>query len=257
MKSVVFVFAALLLASLAAAGPFNCNATVTDQSKSKAYMYDLSSLYHDPNGDADHLVFKDLTGWVYVNLCGTTQANCNPSSPVCRRGATLRFNPYGDLKTQTIGLIEKDGVEPDQGVTVHYKHSITDDNYLCSDGFNSIIHVLCRQDAAEGVIKTVTDDPNDPCTITIVIYSKAGCGKEVSLPGSAGETVAIVILVLLIVGVVAYFVAGMIYNWKVKGAQSVSEMIPHRGFWCALPGLVKDGCKFIAHGCKKGDYVSV
>ena len=61
----------------------------------------------------------------------------------------------------------------------------------------------------------------------------------------------------ILVGVALYFAVGMVVNWKVRGATSVVEMIPNRTFWMALPGMVVDGCKFIAHGCKKGDYVSV
>ena len=58
-------------------------------------------------------------------------------------------------------------------------------------------------------------------------------------------------------GVALYFAVGMVVNWKVRGATTVQEMIPNRTFGISLPSMVVDGCKFIMHGCKKGDYVSV
>ena len=61
----------------------------------------------------------------------------------------------------------------------------------------------------------------------------------------------------ILVGAALYVAIGMIVNWKVKHVETVPEMVPHREFWCAVPGLVTDGVKFIFHGCKKGDYVNV
>ena len=61
----------------------------------------------------------------------------------------------------------------------------------------------------------------------------------------------------LAVLVVLYFGLGAVYQWKFKEAQTFPDFIIHREFWFAIPGLVKDGALFIAHGFKKGDYTSI
>ena len=172
---------------------------------------------------------------------------------------------------------EKSGVSSDQGVTVHYTNGAE-----CENGkrASSIVHVVCGSD------ETITSvsGSDDGCSVEVVISSSAGCGREVKYQGSAkGGVFPLVLLILfvfspqsfgseremsrvsvcvahtnsILVGVALYFAVGMVVNWKVRGATSVVEMIPNRTFWMALPGMVVDGCKFIAHGCKKGDYVSV
>jgi len=253
MKSVAVVLAAMCLVSLVAAvdGPFNCTAIVLDDAHGKAYSYDLSRLYHEPQL-SDSLYYQDplTTELTYVNLCGTTTTQCSPSSPVCKRSGLWSTMGFGDLYTQQIVLIEAEGVDSGKGVTVHYSQG-----EYCpgSAGTSSTINVLCGDDEA------VTDVSlsKDGCSIVITIKSQAGCGTPETYPGGAGDTFAIVLLILIIVGVILYIGIGMIVNWKVKGATTVREMIPQNEFWCALPGMIVDGCKFIAHGCKKGDYVSV
>lgn len=42
----------------------------------------------------------------------------------------------------------------------------------------------------------------------------------------------------MIIGVIAYFVIGVIVMKKVKGAEG-KEMIPNYDFWSNLPGLIK------------------
>ena len=61
----------------------------------------------------------------------------------------------------------------------------------------------------------------------------------------------------LIVGIVLFFAGGALYNWKLKGASTIPEFIIFYEFWITLPGLIKDGVLFIAHGFKKGDYVTL
>jgi len=249
-----FVVAALLLAALVAAEPFNCTGVVQDYKRGKAFEYDLSSLYHSPEF-SDSLFYQfpndPLHPNVYVNLCGKTTTQCSPSSPVCKVSSLWNTVGYGQLETQEFVLVEKEGVESGKGVTIHYSNG----EYCPSTGYTkSTIHVVC---GTSETITTASVD-SDGCGIEITISSAAGCGKEVAFEGtSAGETAAIVILVLLLVGVILYIAIGMFVNWKFKGASSVVEMIPQREFWMSVPGMVVDGCKFIAHGFKKGDYVSV
>jgi len=252
MNTVAVALVALILVNLAVAGPFNCTATVNDDSARKSYAYDLTSLYHDSQF-SDNLFYQDpsTSELTYINICGDTTTYCDPSSPVCRRSGLWSTMGYGALATQTIGLIEKEGVESGKGVTVHYSGG---DYCPGSSGTSSTIHIICGTD------ETITDVKLNPdgCSIVATISSKAGCGEEVEYPGaSGGEIFAMVVLILLLVGVILYIGIGMLVNWKVKGAQTVPEMIPHREFWVSIPSLIVDGCKFIGHGFKKGDYVSI
>jgi len=52
-----------------------------------------------------------------------------------------------------------------------------------------------------------------------------------------------IFLILLFVGGFCYLIAGMAYKFQVKGVRGI-EMIPNLDFWRALPGYVKDGCKY-------------
>lgn len=50
---------------------------------------------------------------------------------------------------------------------------------------------------------------------------------------------------------VLYFILGAIYQKQFKDPQTFADYIIHRNFWFSIPGLVKDGCLFIARGFKK------
>jgi len=142
-----------------------------------------------------------------------------------------------------------DGVKVGEGVTVEYSLG---EHCPGSTGTASKIHVICGKDEQVSSLSVSSDG----CTITAVIKSKAGCGEEAPYV-DGGEVFSIVVLVLLLVGVIAYIGIGMFVNYKFRGAQTVPEMIPHKEFWMSIPYLIVDGVKFIAHGFKKGDYVSV
>lgn len=250
MKSAVLCLAVLLLATLVHGDAYKCTTVINDDSKRKSYEYNLISLYHEPQF-SDGLFYQNSLGTLtYINMCGVTTTQCSPSSPVCQRTALWTTMGFGALNTQHMNKIEKSGVTSDQGVTVHYANGAECDGKRAS----STVHVVCGTD--ETITSVTTSD--DGCSVEVVISSSAGCGREVKYQGSAGGSVfPLVLLILILVGVALYFAVGMVVNWKVRGATTVQEMIPNRTFWISLPSMVVDGCKFIMHGCKKGDYVSV
>jgi len=61
-----------------------------------------------------------------------------------------------------------------------------------------------------------------------------------------------VLVGLLIGGLAAYFGAGYMYNWKVKGAEG-GDRVPNKDFWTGLPGLVKEGFRFTVSKVKRDD----
>jgi len=248
MKGITVAFVALALAYLVSGAAFNCSNDVLESGK--LYRFNLTSLFHEPQF-SDSLYFMGETGdLTYINVCGDTTTTCSPSSPVCRRAGLWSTMGFGDLETQVIKPIELNGVEAGNGVTVSY----TNGEYCPgTTGTSAVLHIVCS--TGEPTVSALSVS-NDGCIVTATIKAPAGCGVLVSSM-TGGEVFATVVLVLLLVGVVAYIAIGMVVNWKFKGAQTVPEMIPHKEFWASIPGYVRDGCKFVAHGFKKGDYITL
>lgn len=73
------------------------------------------------------------------------------------------------------------------------------------------------------------------CPVTIEEISHSGIGK--------------VLLILLFVGSFTYFAIGSIVRFMYLGARGI-EVIPNLGFWKDLPGLVRDGARFLQNGCR-------
>lgn len=73
------------------------------------------------------------------------------------------------------------------------------------------------------------------CPITIEQVSHTGFGK--------------VLLILLFVGTFTYFTIGSIVRFAYLGARGI-EVIPNLRFWKDLPGLVRDGARFLQNGCR-------
>lgn len=263
MQAVRVAFWACAFMACVAVAQVKCEGTVSDTRNKKSYYYDLSSLYHDDTG-TDVLWYRaDDDVIYYVNLCGQSSSSCDtPDTSVCIRkeindpttGTDYEWMSGGKTSTQTISIAEASGQSPSSSVTVSY----TGGDKCGSGQYSTKLYINCQTDAHPGYFYNI-NKKND-CEVTLFMWSAAGCGKEVPYVGpsvSGGDTVAVVILVLLLVGIVVYFAAGAVYQWRVKEAHSASEFIIHREFWMSLPGLIKDGCLFIAHGFKRGDYISV
>lgn len=261
----VAFWACALLASVALA-QIKCEGTVSDTRNKKSYHYDLSSLYHDDAGQDVLWYRSDDDTIYYVNPCGQSSSACMaPDTCVCIRkeyndptsGTTYDFISGGKTSTQKISIAEASGQSPSSSVTVSY----TDGDSCGSGHYSTKLYVNCQPDANPGYFYNM-NKKND-CEVTLFMWSAAGCGTEVPYvgppggDGSGSSVAAIVILVLILVGVAAYFAGGAVYQWRVKQAQTPREFLIHAEFWTALPGLVKDGVLFIAHGFKRGDYTPV
>ncbi|XP_078703453.1 uncharacterized protein LOC144928647 [Branchiostoma floridae x Branchiostoma belcheri] len=153
---------------------------------------------------------------------------------------------------------------------------------VAKDG--SISYGLGTQDSASF---TVTDDPNMGQTLTLVYQMPQGgrvsgvilectqgattfsaigevtvgaysfqlsspCACPGAGPGCAGGGLSggSVFLIILVVLVAVYVIAGAIFMKFFKGAQG-SEVIPNIAFWKSLPGYVKDGVFFILSPCRR------
>jgi len=249
----LIVCAVLIAGALAAV---DCKPIVeqSDGTTTKNYQYDLSPLCHE-DGVSDTLFSNVGSGAsiLYMNICGLSSAKCRSGTSVCLRDDTWTYHAIGMLASQSFDA--PIDIDPGQGIRVTYG-----DGDECITGtYQGVVTLNCDA-SEEGVITDI--EPGD-CWFKVSIATKYACGKEVDSNSEngggkdSGEVAAIVILVILLVGFAGYFAFGVFYQKKFNDASSPREYIIHNEFWCALPGLVKDGVLFIAHGCKKGDYVSV
>jgi len=249
---VVFVLCAAMFVCCLSAN--ECKFNVVSQSDQKTYTYDLSKLNH-PAGEKDDLFYRDESGnYIYMNVCGPSSEKCKSGSAVCMRTATYDYTSLGVVDTQQAD--DAPELEPGTGLQITYSNG--DDCILGS--YQSVITFQCDK-TQDGEI---TEVDAGECWYRMTVLSKYACAIDSPASGGSedsktdpGETVALVILIILLVAVVLYFGLGVIYQKKFKDASTPSEYIIHNQFWCSLPLLVKDGVLFIGHGCKKGDYVSI
>jgi hypothetical protein len=100
------------------------------------------------------------------------------------------------------------------------------------------------------------------CTFTIKLNTDQSCqGNQPTPPGPPGPPAApigggSVFLIIAFSAAVIYIVAGCVYKRQKTGTTTMKESCPNNEFWFALPGLVKDGCRYsfnmIRTGCKSG-----
>ncbi|GFS02103.1 cation-dependent mannose-6-phosphate receptor-like isoform X2 [Elysia marginata] len=64
------------------------------------------------------------------------------------------------------------------------------------------------------------------------------------------------LLIVCIFGLVLYLSVGMLVQVLLR-RQSGMNVIPHKDFWIALPGLIKDGCIFCVYKGKTSDYSNI
>ncbi|KAK6166572.1 hypothetical protein SNE40_023229 [Patella caerulea] len=83
-------------------------------------------------------------------------------------------------------------------------------------------------------------------TVTTECACPNGCVDEsnIVITVEAGISTGTILDILFIVGIFIYVAGGMTYM-RVRNQATGVEMLPNRGFWSALPGLVKDGCVFV------------
>lgn len=82
---------------------------------------------------------------------------------------------------------------------------------------------------------------------SLILFSPYACPitiEEISKPSTGG-----VLLILFLIGTFTYFTIGSIVRFMYLGARGI-EVIPNLDFWKDLPGLVRDGARFLQNGCR-------
>ena len=125
---------------------------------------------------------------------------------------------------------------------------------LCCIRIGAFRYIKVTCSATEGAFTTIGDsnqasfyevDVNAPCAGA----PAPGGGKVVKKGGEGG----VIFILIVLVGSSVYFAGGFIFNWKVKHLEG-RERIPHVDFWAGLPGLVKEGVRFLKSKATRTDY---
>ncbi|XP_071102173.1 uncharacterized protein [Haliotis cracherodii] len=113
----------------------------------------------------------------------------------------------------------------------------------------TFVTAICDPDLEEPIV-TVQGETS-PQQYHLELRSQCACAGGCSALGPPDEGLSggTILLILVIVFGFIYLVAGMTFN-RYRGGKEGVEMLPNRGFWSALPGLVKDGAVFTI-GCIK------
>jgi len=251
MKSILFVCLILCCAVLAQQ---DCEPIIQHKDTKKAYQYNLKTVWHK-DGDRDTMTFEDGNSAYYMNLCGHTTFDCgDKDASVCVRTPLFTTNALGVLKTQTWMAANDSTITPGKGLMVVYGEG----GECLSPGLGTraLIYLICDESTTghfEGGAQRYDD-----CGYVFRYRTPAACGKEVPYKAEGGIDGAGVFLIILFIALILYIVIGIVLNMVVFHKEGpFIQMFPHYSFWVSLPGLIVDGCKFIAHGFKKGDYVSV
>lgn len=153
---------------------------------------------------------------------------------LCRyNNATKTYEKLGtthDASFQT-------GDNEQQSLVYKLNSVVTSIQLLCLKHDQSYLYV--KQDEAQklGAGKNTTLFLFSPyaCPVTI---------EEISKPSTGG-----VLLILFLIGTFTYFTIGSIVRFMYLGARGI-EVIPNLDFWKDLPGLVRDGVRFLQNGCR-------
>jgi len=218
--------------------PIPC--TWTDSATGQTYdLSALSSASSDykmnyDTTDAKKLVWINMCRPLVNTLCGTTVAGCQQWDPNNANGkatlgiaSTLAFS-YGTQSTGGSGLIAKFS----GGTVVNNVPRNIEIDFTCS---------------ASAGIGTPTYVSETKTTLTYIFSwsTQYACAAGSTGGGGAGGlSGGSIFLIIFFVAIFVYFAAGVAYM-KFKNHAEGTQMIPNHDFWFSLPGLVRDGGKFL------------
>lgn len=160
-----------------------------------------------------------------------TDCSTGDGYALCRfNNATQSYQKLGTVRDSTFRA-DDDG---QQFLVFQLRSVVTSFKLLCLKDEKSYIYVDQDQSAVASGSKLILFSPY-ACPITI---------EEISKPSMGG-----VLLILFLIGVFTYFTIGSIVRFMYLGARGI-EVIPNLEFWKDLPGLVRDGVRFLRNGCR-------
>jgi len=242
MKHSFFILTQVVLyfTSIFGQTPFPCTWTnpATGQSYNLAALSSSTTDYkiNYDTADPKKLIWINMCRPLVNTLCGTTVAGCQQWDPNNSNGkatlgiaSTIAFS-YG---TQSIG---------GNGLMAKYTGGTV------SNGIprNIEIDFICGASAGTGTPTYVSETKT---TLTYIFswttqYACVGGGPSTTGGSGGGLSGGSIFLIIFFVAIFVYFAAGVAYM-RFKNHAEGTEMIPNHDFWFSLPGLIKDGGKFL------------
>mmetsp|Transcript_21326 Transcript_21326/g.23828 ORF Transcript_21326/g.23828 Transcript_21326/m.23828 type:complete len:299 (-) Transcript_21326:49-945(-) len=196
-------------------------------------------------------------------VCGNTGQNCgNVGDSQC--GVCSAWEGRWDESAYTYceGMYTSDkttfrsysNTGGDSGVEIEFGYadggSISNLILICDPSFSGFENTEVDNSAIYNPIITVRSKNACP-------GGSSGGGGSGGL-GGGGVSVGTILLILLIVGIVIYIVAGVMWN-RFKEQRPWSDkhhLLPNYYFWVNFPGYVKDGVMFLVNTAtgKEGEY---
>jgi len=209
--------------------------------------YDISSL-----NSAVYEVTQVLgeSSYVYnISLCSTLGAStcdsCEASPGVCQTwvGGSACCGVY---PAATIS-----GLNGGHGVVLHYINGLLCRGCVPSGPRETYVYIFCGSGAGLNHGAMSGGETGATPVFNATFISNAACPGGGSLSG--GWIFIIIFFCVLFV----YVVGGIIFNIAVRKANG-KEVFPNSGFWCEVPGLMKDGGICLKNKCSgKTGYTSV
>lgn len=211
-----------------------------EYTSSEGIVYDVSALEVSNGGDDYKVMKSDSTGTFYYNICGPIQqahGKCVGSLSMAMLDEGMFCANIADETNFPEWALLESG-NPQAGISATWTGS------PCSTGYyTTTLQFKCDMSKESGQAISAVSGLKD-CNYILEIPSKYGC------PISSGLSGGFIFIIIFFSVCFVYFVGGIIYNKKIKGADG-KELIPNFDKWELLPGLVKDGCMF-THAKIKG-----
>nr|XP_039265627.1 cation-dependent mannose-6-phosphate receptor-like [Styela clava] len=122
--------------------------------------------------------------------------------------------------------------------------------------FNSTVNLFCDdQKTSNDVIAQGTDN-----TYTNYVFDFSGPALcPIVAPEDNKLSIGSISLISILAIFFVYLVSGIIYK-KTRTGVTGTDLIPNTNFWSSMPGLIKDGAKFLVNRCKyrpEADYDNI
>jgi len=201
MKSLILAIFVVFCLSGCALCQERCKITV-QEATGQMYDYNLCDINED-------LRVSDSPYSFLLNLADSVSSGCAADTAVCMKGIGDVYTSLGRASTRSVRAKSSQASEVGSGLVFSFGSG---DKCGETGIFQSTVTVFCNPN--ERVMTTVT---HEDCTYHFAVQTRYGCGTEKESSGSvsyeepydSGETAAIVILNILIVGVLMYFGIGL------------------------------------------------
>ncbi|XP_077979001.1 uncharacterized protein LOC144434424 [Glandiceps talaboti] len=161
---------------------------------------------------------------------------------VCQKNQDASPALYYDLGDQTSATFKQSGND----IILEYKGSGTADPTLRT----SQVRLLCANAGSTDTLIAYGETYIGSVIYTFDLVS-THCCPTTNSGGSGGLSVGSILCIIALVLVIVYIIVGVLVMKFVKHEEGV-ELIPNKGFWVSLPGLIKDGFLFAISPCRKG-----